>query len=80
MWKSDRKEVQKTEQNPKKTQKMPLEETIKRGKGNRVILLGASIEMLSVPGSEVTVQEPPKNMKLRKCGKKQERKGKELSR
>lgn len=59
VWKSDRKEVQKTEQNPKKTQKLPLEETIKRGKGNRVSLLGASIEMLSVPGSELTVQKKP---------------------
>lgn len=74
VWKSDREEVQKTEQNPKKTQKLPLEETIKRGKGNRVSLLGASIEMLSVPGSEL------KNMKLKKCGNKQERKAKELSR
>lgn len=34
MWKSDRKEVQETEHNPKKTLKLPLEERIK-GRGRR---------------------------------------------
>lgn len=61
VWKSDRKEVQETEHNPKKTHTRTHKNTIrgdnKRGEGDRVGLVGASIEMLSVPdwASKLTV-------------------------
>lgn len=55
MWKSHRKEVQKTEHNPKKTQHNAISGDNKRGKGDGVGLHGDSIEMVSVPDSKLTV-------------------------
>ena len=57
VWRSDRKEVHETEHNPKKTPKNTIRGENKREKGDRVGLLGASIEMLSVPdwASELTL-------------------------
>lgn len=55
VWKSHRKEVQKTEHNPKKTQQNAISGDNKRGKGDRVDLHEDSIEMVSVPDSWLTV-------------------------
>lgn len=55
MWKSHRKEVQKTEHNPKKTQHNAISRDNKRGKGDGVGLHPDSIEMVSVPDSKLTV-------------------------
>lgn len=54
VWKSHRKEVQKTEHNPKKTQQNAISGDNKGGKGDGVGLRGDSIEMLSVPDSQLT--------------------------
>lgn len=55
VWKSHRKEVQKTEHNPKKTQQNAISGDNKRGKGDGVGRREDSMEMLSVPDSELTV-------------------------
>lgn len=55
MWKSHRKEVQKTEHNPKKTQQNAISGDNKRGKSDGVGRRGDSMEMLSVHDSELTV-------------------------
>lgn len=52
VWKSHRKEVQKTEHNPKKTQQNAISPDNKRGKGDGVGRRGDSMEMLSVPDSK----------------------------
>lgn len=55
VWKSHRKEVQKTEHNPKKTQQNAISGDNKGGKGDGVGRRGDSMEILSVPDSELTV-------------------------
>lgn len=55
VWKLHRKEVQKTEHNPKKTQQNTISRDNKRGKGDGVGRRGDSMEMLSFPDSKLTV-------------------------
>ena len=79
VWRSDRKEVHETEHNPKKTQKNTIRGENKREKGDRVGLLGASIEMLSVPdwASELTlISRRAEKRQMRRKKKRETRQGK----
>lgn len=69
MWKSHRKEVQKAEHNPKKTQHNAISGDNKRGKGDGVGRRGDSMEMLSVPDSELTVLCREKGEEEKKGGR-----------